>query len=63
VLSFHELPRDLAGESSAAQVSRPIYASAAGRWRNDLSADQVRAIGEVAGPLLSELGYWGGPSA
>jgi hypothetical protein len=57
VLQFHEQERDLAGESSAEQVSRPLYAASIGRWKADLTAADKQAVKEAAGELLIELGY------
>lgn len=57
VLRFHEQKRNLAGESSAAQVSRELYTSAIGRWQGDLQPSDQQAVKEVAGDLLIELGY------
>ncbi len=57
VLKFHEQERTLAGESSADQVSRPLYAASVGRWKNDLNPADKQAVKEVAGNLLIELGY------
>ena len=58
VLRYHEdKQRNLAGESSAKQVAKPIYATASGRWRRDLSEAQKAIVKDVAGPLLIELGY------
>lgn len=57
VLDYYRQARDLASESSAAQVSRPLYASAVGRWRSDLSPQQAETVIGIAGPLLAELGY------
>ncbi|MBK8011325.1 MAG: sulfotransferase [Deltaproteobacteria bacterium] len=58
VLRYHEdKHRNLAGESSATQVSKPIYAAASGRWSRDLTAAQKAIVKDVAGPLLIELGY------
>lgn len=57
VLRFHEVDRNLGRESSAAQVTQPIYHTALGRWRRDLSPTQQAVVKEVAGPLLGELGY------
>jgi hypothetical protein len=31
--------------------------SSIGRWRNELSAEQVADVEAEAGPLLAELGY------
>ncbi|MCB9655079.1 MAG: sulfotransferase [Deltaproteobacteria bacterium] len=58
VLRYHEdKQRNLAGESSATQVAKPIYATASGRWRRDLTVAQKAIVKEVAGSLLIELGY------
>jgi sulfotransferase family protein len=42
---------------SAADVSRAIYSEAAGRYRRDLSAAEVRAFEAIAGDALERLGY------
>jgi hypothetical protein len=42
---------------SAAEVSRPIYSEAAGRYRRDLSAAELRAFEAIAGNALERLGY------
>lgn len=57
VMRHHEQRRDLAGESSAGQVSRPINARAIARWKTDLSEADKDVVKEIAGPLLQELGY------
>ena len=57
VLRFHESDRTLGRESSAAQVTQPIYRTALGRWQRELSPSQLVHVREVAGPLLLELGY------
>ena len=59
VLEFHNNPRIFAGteESSASQVALPLYASAVGRWRRDLTTKQLESVMTVAGLLLAELGY------
>lgn len=57
VLRFHERQRDLAGESSASQVSKAINARSIARWKTDLGAKDKIAVKEIAGPLLVELGY------
>jgi hypothetical protein len=58
VLRFHEnTSRSLAGESSAAQVSKPLYATASGRWAQDLKPADKAAVKAVAGDLLIELDY------
>jgi Sulfotransferase family len=35
----------------------PVHARSVGRFRNDLTADQLRDVEQEAGPLLAELGY------
>jgi hypothetical protein len=58
ILRFHEnTARPLAQESSAEQVSKPLYTSASGRWMTDLKAADKAAVKAVAGELLIELGY------
>lgn len=57
VLSFYKKKHDLAGESSASQVSKPLYTKAIGRWQQDLSKEQLAIVTEIAGPLLEDLGY------
>jgi len=58
LLFFHnETLRDGAEESSAAQVSKPVYKTARGRWKNDLSGAAQNAVKREAGNLLVKLGY------
>jgi hypothetical protein len=57
VLQFHKQQRNLAGESSAEQVSQELYTSAVARWERDLKPVDKAAVKEVAGELLRELGY------
>jgi len=57
VLRYYEQRRDLGGESSAHQVSRPISRRALARWKTDLKEEDKDVIKEIAGPLLRELGY------
>jgi hypothetical protein len=57
VLAFHEKNRQLAGESSAAQVSQQLYTSSVKRWEKDLSAAQKKAIKPLIAPALRDLGY------
>jgi hypothetical protein len=42
---------------SADEVSRPIHREAAGRYRRDLSAAELRAFEAIAGDALERLGY------
>jgi protein-tyrosine sulfotransferase len=57
VLNYHHQKRNLAGESSAAQVSKPLYKSAVGRWKRNLKSDDKEVVKKVAGNLLVKLGY------
>lgn len=58
VLRFHErTSRSLANESSAEQVSKPLYDTAVGRWLADLKPVDKEAVKAVAGDWLIELGY------
>jgi len=59
LLEFHRNPRILGGteESSARQVALPLYTNAIGRWRRDLTAEQLDTVMAVAGSLLGELEY------
>lgn len=58
VLRFHETTsRSLANESSAEQVSKPLYTTASGRWAQDLKAADKAAVKAAAGDLLIDLGY------
>ncbi len=57
VLKFHEQERRLAGDSSAAQVTKALNTKALGRWKKDLKRKEKDAVKEVAGDLLIELGY------
>jgi len=40
-----------------AEALRPAYATSVGRWRRDLTAEQLADVEREAGPLLAELGY------
>lgn len=57
VLDYHRQSRNLADESSAVQVSQPLYSSAVQRWQNDLTKQQQQQIKPVIGAALIELGY------
>jgi hypothetical protein len=57
VLNYHQQKRNLVGESSAAQVSKPLYKSAVGRWKRDLKSGDKEVVKKLAGNLLVELGY------
>lgn len=57
VLTYYKQGRNLAEESSADQVSKPLYKNALKRWAHDLTPDDKEIVKEVAGNLLIELGY------
>jgi hypothetical protein len=46
-----------ASHLSLNEVSKPITASKIGRWKKDLSIEQVKAFEAIAGPKLRDLGY------
>jgi hypothetical protein len=49
--SFASLPERSRGEGKRARSARP------GRWRQNLSPDEQRAVTEIVGPRLERLGY------
>lgn len=57
VLAYHERPHNLAAESSAGAVVRPVTRAPAGRWQRDLAPRDRQAVREEIGALLVELGY------
>ena len=57
VLQFHRKKRNLANESSAGQVNKPIHERSTGRWERDLPGEERSKVAAIAGELLSELGY------
>lgn len=59
ILDYHKQDLTIyrASHLSLADVSKPVNASKVGRWRRDLTADQVAVFEAVAGDLLEELGY------
>jgi hypothetical protein len=44
-------------ETSAARVSQPLDTASVGRWRRDLTRDQLRTVEAVIAPALDRLGY------
>ena len=48
-------------QAHLAGVSRPVYETSVGRWREDLTLDDRRVVEEIAGPVLRELGYTDSP--
>jgi hypothetical protein len=62
VLKFHEIKspsRDAAHFLQNPEAQLPIYPSAIGRWKVDLSKEELAHIESVAGDLLHQLGYLG----
>lgn len=57
MLAYHEQPHDLANESSADAVARPLTRAPVGRWQRDLAPADRQAVKEEIGALLIELGY------
>jgi len=58
VLSYHnEKRRDEPQEASTLQASKPVYGSAVGRWRTEMTRDDKIAFKAEAGELLRELNY------
>ena len=53
-LSLYRYPK---GHLSADQVNRPISTGSVGRWRCDLTSEEVETVEAIAGPLLQQLGY------
>lgn len=62
VLRFYESGSLFSGqqESSASQVSRPLYRNSIGRWRSALTARQKQAVKREANDFLVALGYSNG---
>jgi hypothetical protein len=46
-----------AGVEPLAQALRAMHAESVGRWRRDLTSEQLADVEAEAGPLLRELGY------
>lgn len=59
VLEYYKKKHNLAKESSTTQVTQQLYTSSIGRWKKDLTPDQLEDIDSVTGDLLIELGYKG----
>ncbi len=55
VLEFYRQERDLAGESSADQVTKPIYTSAVGRGLRDLSDSDRAEIATIIHRVSAEV--------
>ncbi|HWB21027.1 MAG TPA: sulfotransferase [Phycisphaerales bacterium] len=61
LLSFHDedltLYRNPTGHLSANQVNQPINGTSVGRWKRDLSPQEISVFEAVAGDQLEALGY------
>jgi Sulfotransferase family len=58
VLTYHDEKRQHEPrEQSTLQVSKPVYGSAVGRWRTEMTREDKIAFKAEAGELLRELGY------
>jgi hypothetical protein len=61
LLNFHDedltIYQNPMGHLSAEQINKPINSSSVGRWKRDLTADEIAAFESIAGSLLLELGY------
>ncbi len=59
VMHFHANPRNTAGmnESSAAQITSPLYTSSVGRWLDALDEDMLPEVMAILTPALDRLGY------
>ena len=44
-------------ETTTRAASKPVYESAVGRWRSEMTSDDKAAFKAEADPLLRELGY------
>lgn len=61
LLSFHNqdltIYRKETGHLSAAQVSKPINTQSVGRWKNDLTTEEISEFEKEAGDALEIFGY------
>ncbi len=60
VLAFNEVKsatRDVTKFPQNPEATQPLSTKALGRWRQDLSADEIAMFKRMAGDLLIELGY------
>lgn len=61
VLNFQDedlsIYRNPAGHLSADQVNKPINTASIGRWKRDLSTEEIAAFEAIAGSMLMELGF------
>jgi hypothetical protein len=61
LLSFHELNltihQNSAGHLSGKQLRKPLGKASIGRWKTDLTADEIYRFEKLAGTILKKLGY------
>jgi hypothetical protein len=61
ILHFHDedltLYHNPTGHLSAEQVKQPINTASIGRWRRDLTVEELREFESIAGPTLERFGY------
>ena len=59
VLDYHaaQVDNPTETESSAEQVSKPLYTSSIGRWKTDMAPRDLKRFLKIAGPTLEFLGY------
>jgi len=60
VLRYHEISgpsRDPTRFPQNPEATRPLSKSALGRWRQDLSVEDLELFRKLAGPLMEKLGY------
>jgi protein-tyrosine sulfotransferase len=60
MLSYHKVDSDSRRLETMPQnpgAKQPLYQSAMGRWKQDLSSEEQQKVVEIAGDLLRNLGY------
>ncbi len=57
VLKYYETKRDFRGEASADQANKKIYKDSIGRFKNNLTKEEMNVIIAQAGDLLKKLNY------
>jgi hypothetical protein len=62
MLAYHKLTgplRDPLKFPQNMEATLPLYASAVGRWRNDLAGDELCKVLKMIDGQLEALSYWG----
>jgi hypothetical protein len=52
--------RDVKRMPQNPEATQPIFSSSMGRWKDDLSPDELETTYDIAGNLLKKLDYWDG---